>query len=88
MSSAHTKKAKAQFQWEDPLLLSEQLSEDERMVMDAARAYCQERLAPRVQEAFRHERTDASIFPEMGELGLLGPSIPTDYGGAGLSYVA
>jgi glutaryl-CoA dehydrogenase len=78
---------KARFQWDDPLLLEQQLSEDERAVRDAARAYCQDRLAPRVLEAFRHEKTDAAIFREMGELGLLGPTIPEQYGGAGLNYV-
>jgi len=77
----------AAFQWDDPLLLGAQLSEDERMVRDAAHAYCQGRLAPRVLESFRHETTDASIFREMGELGLLGPTIPAEYGGAGLNYV-
>jgi glutaryl-CoA dehydrogenase len=70
------------------LLLDAQLSADERAVREAAHAYCQERLAPRVLEAFRHERTDASIFREMGELGLLGATIPEAYGGAGLNYVA
>jgi glutaryl-CoA dehydrogenase len=78
----------AQFHWEDPLLLSQQLTEDERMVRDAAAAYCQDKLAPRVLEAFRHEKTDASIFREMGELGLLGPTIPEQYGGPGLNYVS
>ena len=77
----------AKFNWEDPLLLDEQLSDDERQVRDAAREYCQGRLAPRVLEAFRHEKTDPSIFREMGELGLLGPTIPEAYGGAGLNYV-
>jgi alkylation response protein AidB-like acyl-CoA dehydrogenase len=76
------------FQWEDPLLLDRQLNEDERMVRDAAAAYCQEKLMPRVLEAFRHEKTDISIFKEMGALGMLGPTIPTQYGGAGLSYVS
>ena len=56
------KKSKAQFSWEDPLFLDQQLSEDERMVRDAARDYCQGKLAPRVQEAFRHEKTDPAIF--------------------------
>jgi glutaryl-CoA dehydrogenase len=79
---------KARFVWEDPLLLNDQLTEDERMVRDAARAYCQDKLAPRVLEAFRHEKTDASIFPEMGALGLLGPTIPEQYGGPGLNYVS
>lgn len=80
--------AKAVFNWEDPLLLSSQLSEEERMVEDAARTYSQEKLAPRVLEAFRHETTDPTIFREMGELGLLGPTIPAEYGGAGLNYVS
>ncbi|MCD6673233.1 MAG: acyl-CoA dehydrogenase family protein, partial [Burkholderiaceae bacterium] len=61
------------FKWDDPLLLDQQLSEDERMVREAAAAYCQERLAPRVLQAFRSEQTDPAIFREMGALGLLGP---------------
>ena len=76
------------FQWDDPLQFDQQLSEDERAIRDAAAAYCQERLAPRVLDMFRHEKTDTSIFREMGELGLLGPTIPTEYGGAGLNYVS
>ena len=78
----------ANFTWDDPLHLDEQLTEDERMIRDAARAYCRERLMPRVQEMFRKESVDTSIFREMGELGLLGPTIPTEYGGAGLNYVS
>jgi glutaryl-CoA dehydrogenase len=77
----------AAFQWDDPLLLDQQLSQEERMVRDSARAYCQGKLAPRVLEAFRHEKTDPAIFREMGALGMLGPTIPEAYGGAGLSYV-
>jgi glutaryl-CoA dehydrogenase len=77
----------AAFQWQDPLLLDDQLTADERAVRDAARAYCQDRLQPRVLQAFRHEQMDASIFREMGELGLLGATIPEAYGGAGLNYV-
>ncbi len=80
-------KPKAQFAWDDPLLLNDQLAQDERMVRDAARAYCQKKLAPRILEAFRHEKTDPAIFREMGELGLLGAVIPPEYGGPGLSYV-
>ena len=80
--------AKATFQWDDALLLDQQLTDDERAVRDAARAYCQDKLAPRVLEAFRHEKTDPSIFREMGELGLLGVTIPTEYGGSGLNYVS
>ena len=83
--SSHTK---ASFQWDDPLLLDQQLTDDERAVRDAARAYCQDKLAPRVLEAFRNEKTDPSIFREMGELGLLGVTIPTEYGGSGLNYVS
>ena len=79
--------AKAVFQWDDPLLLSAQLTVDERMVQEAARVYSAEKLAPRVLEAFRHEKTDPAIFREMGSLGLLGATIPTEYGGAGLNYV-
>jgi glutaryl-CoA dehydrogenase len=75
------------FHWEDPLLLDSQLTEEERMVKDAAQAYAQDKLAPRVLEAFRNEKTDIEIFREMGELGLLGPTIPTEYGGSGLNYV-
>ena len=80
--------AKAQFCWEDPLLLDAQLTPEERMIRDAARDYCQERLMPRVTAAFRHEQTDPEIFREMGALGLLGPTIPTEYGGTGLNYVS
>ena len=77
----------ARYVWDDPLQLDAQLSDDERAVQEAARSYCQERLAPRVLEAFRHEKTDRSIFNEMGALGLLGSTIPEAYGGAGLNYV-
>ena len=76
------------FRWDDPLLLDEQLSADERLLRDAARDYCQGRLAPRILDAFRHERSDPAIFRELGEMGMLGPTIPAEYGGAGLSYVA
>ncbi|MDR2326232.1 MAG: acyl-CoA dehydrogenase [Acidovorax sp.] len=78
----------ANFQWDDPFHLDEQLTEDERMIRDAARSYCQDKLMPRVQSMFRNESVDTSIFREMGELGLLGPTIPTEYGGAGLNYVS
>jgi glutaryl-CoA dehydrogenase len=81
-------KIKAKFAWDDPLLLDQQLSEDERMVRDAARKYCQEKLAPRILNAFRNEATDPEIFREMGALGLLGPTIPEQYGGPGLNYVS
>ena len=75
------------FAWNDPFLLDQQLTETERMVRDSARNYCEQRLAPRVLEAFRHERTDRGIFREMGELGLLGPTVAEEYGGAGMNYV-
>jgi glutaryl-CoA dehydrogenase len=87
MNAPEAPRAKAAFRWDDPLLLDAQLSEDERMVRDAARNYCQDKLAPRVLEAFRHERTDLGIFREMGALGLLGATLPEAYGGAGLNYV-
>jgi glutaryl-CoA dehydrogenase len=80
-------KSNVTFQWDDPLLLEDQLTQDERMIRDAARDYCQGKLMPRVLEAFRHEKTDPAIFREMGEIGLLGPTIPTEYGGGGLNYV-
>jgi len=80
--------ANATFQWADPFLLNDQLTQEERMVQDAARAYAQSKLLPRVTLAFRHEETDPAIFREMGELGLLGATIPAEYGGAGLSYVS
>jgi glutaryl-CoA dehydrogenase len=76
------------FHWQDPLLLDQQLTEEERMVRDAAYAYAQDKLAPRVLNAFRNEQTDPAIFSEMGELGLLGATIPVEYGGAGLNYVS
>ncbi|MHA7598447.1 acyl-CoA dehydrogenase [Alicycliphilus sp. T452] len=79
---------RAAFQWDDPFQLDQQLTEDERAIRDAARAYCQDKLAPRVLDMFRHEKTDVGIFREMGELGLLGPTIPAQYGGAGLNYVS
>ena len=75
------------FQWDDPLSLEGQITADERAVRDSAHAYCQEQLLPKVQEAFRHEQTDIGVFRGMGELGLLGATIPEAYGGAGLNYV-
>ena len=75
------------FHWDDPLLLDEQLTDEERMVRDAARDYAQDRLAPRIVEAFRREQTDPGIFKEMGDLGLLGATIPAEFGGGGLNYV-
>lgn len=80
--------SKPAFNWEDPLLLDSQLTEDERMIREAAYVYCQEKLQPRVINAFRNEHTDIEIFREMGELGLLGVTIPEQYGGSGLNYVS
>ena len=76
------------FDWEDPFRLDRQLTEEERMLRDAARAYAQDRLQPRVTEAYRLERTDPAIFAEMGAMGLLGATIPEEYGGLGAGYVA
>jgi glutaryl-CoA dehydrogenase len=77
----------ATFNWADPLLLDDQLTTEERQVREAAQAYAQDKLLPRVLQAFRNEQTDPAIFREMGKLGLLGATIPTEYGGAGLNYV-
>ncbi|WP_299438825.1 acyl-CoA dehydrogenase [uncultured Rhodospira sp.] len=77
----------ASFQWDDPLLLEDVLTEDERMVRDSARAYCQDKLMPRVTLAHRHEVFDRAIMTEMGALGFLGPTLPETYGCAGVSYV-
>ncbi len=80
--------AKPAFNWEDPFLLDSQLAADERLVRDAARSFAQKALAPRILEAFRGERTDPAIFREMGDMGLLGATLPPQYGGAGLNYVS
>src|SRR6186997_2854414 len=76
------------FQWDDPFLLDEQLTEDERMIRDTARAYAQDKLLPRVINAYLEEKTDREIFNEMGELGLIGVTLPEEYGCANASYVA
>ncbi|SOB80386.1 glutaryl-CoA dehydrogenase [Sphingomonas guangdongensis] len=78
----------ARFDWQDPFALDAQLTDEERMVRDAAHAYARERLLPRVTRAFLDEQFDRAIMREMGELGLLGATIPAEYGGAGLGYVA
>jgi glutaryl-CoA dehydrogenase len=85
-SSPKPKPSKPTFQWDDPLLLDQQLSEEERMVRDAARDYCQDRLMPRVKNAFRNEQFDREIMTEMGELGFLGSTID-GYGCAGVNHV-
>jgi glutaryl-CoA dehydrogenase len=76
------------FDWEDPFRLEDQLTEEERMLRDAARAFAQEKLQPGVVAAYREEKTDPGIFAEMGEMGLLGATVPEQYGGLGASYVA
>src|SRR5246500_2921767 len=78
----------ADFNWEDPLGLEGDLTEEERMVRDSARAFSQDKLMPRVRLSWRDEKVDRDLLPEMGALGLLGPTIPEEYGGAGLGYVA
>ncbi len=77
-----------QFDWQDPFRLEDQLTEEERMLRDAARAFAAEKLQPRIIAAYREEKTDAGIFAEMGEMGLLGATVPEQYGGLGASYVA
>ena len=78
---------KNHFNWEDPFLLDGQLSDENRMIRDAAAAYAADKLAPRVQQAYRDEYSDPAIFSEMGAQGLLGVTVPEEYGGAGASYV-
>jgi len=80
--------SKPAFNWEDPLLLGEMLSEEERLIRDAAHDYCQEQLQPRILEANRHERFDTEIMRELGELGFLGSTLPEEFGGAGANYVS
>jgi glutaryl-CoA dehydrogenase len=80
--------AAAEFNWEDPLDLESQLTDEERMIRDAARAFAQDKLMPRVKSAFREERFDREIMNEMGEMGFLGVMTSTDFGGSGLGYVA
>jgi glutaryl-CoA dehydrogenase len=80
--------ARSQFQWDDPFFLDDQLTDEERLIRDTARGYAQEKLLPRVIEAYAQEKTDRAIFNEMGALGLLGLTLPAEYGCAGASYVA
>jgi glutaryl-CoA dehydrogenase len=82
------KAAKAIYNWEDPFLLDEQLTEDERMIRDAARAFAEDVLMPRVADAYMEERADPALFRLMGAQGLLGVTVPEEYGGVGASYVA
>ena len=78
----------ASFNWEDPMLLETQLTDDERMIRDSARAFAQENLQPKIIAAYREEKSDMSVFADMGEMGLLGSTIPEEYGGIGAGYVA
>ena len=87
--SVSPKSAKgAPFKWDDPFLLEDQLTEDERLIRDTARSYAQDRLASRIVEAYLNEHTDRAIFDEMGALGLLGVTVDEKYGGAGANYVS
>src|SRR5688572_24077738 len=79
---------KPSFKWDDPFLLNDQLSDEERMIRDTARKYCQDKLTPRILEANRNEDFDRAIMNEMGSMGLLGSTIPEEYGGAELNYVS
>jgi glutaryl-CoA dehydrogenase len=78
----------ASFQWDDPFLLEDQLSEEERMIRDSARAFAEEKLQPRIIEAYREATVEPDILREMGEVGLLGATIPEEYGGANVGYTA
>ncbi|MEZ5850757.1 MAG: acyl-CoA dehydrogenase [Hyphomicrobiaceae bacterium] len=86
--AAVTKGERVRFQWEDPFLMDDQLTEEERAIRDTARDYCQGQLAPRVIQSYLEEKTDPEIFREMGQLGLLGVTIPEKYGCAGTNYVS
>jgi len=86
--SAKDKPELGSFNWEDPLLLNNQLSEEERMIRESAYTYAQENLQPRAVDAYREEKTHAEIFPEMGKMGLLGVTLPEKYGGLGAGYVS
>src|SRR5450756_1254026 len=77
---AKDKPSPVNFQWDDPFMLDEQLTEDERMIRDTARAYAQDKLAPRITKAYLEEKVDRDIFHEMGELGLIGITLPEEYG--------
>src|SRR3569833_3992510 len=88
MSARSQAKDKPVFKWDDPFLLDDQLTEDERMIRDTAHAYAQDKLLPRVRDAYEGETADRDIFREMGELGLIGITLPEEYGCANASYVA
>jgi glutaryl-CoA dehydrogenase len=80
--------AASRFNWEDPFLFEDQLSDDEKLIRDAARAFAEDKLRPRVIEAYAQEKTDTDVLPEMGALGLLGPTLPVEYGGSSSNYVS
>ncbi len=80
--------SKQTFKWDDPFLFNDQLSDEERMIRDTARKYCQDKLMPRILEANRNETFDRAIMDEMGSMGFLGSTIPEEYGGAELNYVS
>jgi glutaryl-CoA dehydrogenase len=84
----HERSSHQRLRWDDAFLLENQLTTDERLIRDTAREYAQEKLLPRISAAYLEERTDRAIFNEMGELGLLGPTIPEEFGGAGANYVS
>src|SRR3954452_12839121 len=86
--SAAATTAPQPFVWDDPFLLEDQLTEEERMIRDAAAAFAADRRAPKVEAAYLEERTDPELFREMGEAGLLGVTIPEEFGGAGAGYVS
>ena len=88
LKQATNKPAMAAFKWEDPFLIDDQLSEDERMIRDAARAFAREELEPRINDAYMKEETDPDLFRKMGQAGLLGVTVPEEYGCAGANYVA
>src|ERR1700709_56377 len=87
-SASPSAPASPSFVWEDPFLLEDQLNEDERAIRDGAQSFAQERLLPGIVEAYANEKTDPGLFREMGALGLLGVTLPEEYGCAGASYVA
>ncbi|HRD78931.1 MAG TPA: acyl-CoA dehydrogenase family protein, partial [Hyphomicrobiaceae bacterium] len=88
MQDKTSPRAKASFTWDDPFHLDNQLNEEERLIRDEARKFCADRLMTRVRDAFRNETFDRAVMREMGEMGLLGVTLPEAYGGSGQSYVA
>nr|WP_113156196.1 acyl-CoA dehydrogenase [Nitratireductor sp. OM-1] len=87
-AKAASKSSKSNFVWDDPFLMEDQLTDEERMIRDAAAAFAADKLAPRIEHAYMNEETDAAIFREMGEAGLLGVTVPEEYGGVGAGYVS